>query len=69
MATKLINDNVDVMTTRELFKGYLLTEGVFLLFNTLLVFRAVILRLLRDSDIISSVENIEQHYLLKVVII
>jgi len=50
MATKLINDSVDVMTTRELFKGYLLTERIFLLFYILLDFVAVILRLSRSND-------------------
>ena len=46
MATNLIKDSVDVMTTREIFKGNCLTEAFFLLFNLLHDLRAVTIILL-----------------------
>jgi hypothetical protein len=46
MATYLLNDSVDVMTTREIFKGNCLTEAFFLPNNILPDFRAVIIKAL-----------------------
>jgi hypothetical protein len=51
VATNLVKDSVDVMTTREGFKGNHLTEAFFLLFNLLHDLRAVTIILLEFSKI------------------